>query len=142
MAKAQILSHIPPGPKIKSTQFITFSPVRKSEKPSQKANSAGAQGPKFSSSCSSCSPTEAIGSEGRAGGGGRDRNRRAAGERLAEESRRVRAQASRTGGNEERRSGLNETGLGEEQEGAERASGCPEMGGAPRRPRLLLLSAR
>jgi hypothetical protein len=48
----------------------------------------------------------------------------------------------RTGGNEERRSGLNETGLGEEQEGAERASGCPEMGGAPRRPRLLLLSAR
>ena len=47
------------------------------------------------------------------------------------------------GGGEERRPGLNETGLEErEEEGAERAAGRPEMGGAPRRPRLLLLSAR
>jgi len=78
-------------------------------------------------------------------GGGWDRNRRTAGERLAEESRR----GGRTSqGRRRRRRGaevarLNETGLDEEGEGAERAAGRPEMGGgAPRRPRLLLLSAR
>lgn len=127
-------------PYVKAKNPVFFKP--------KKQNLQVSRGPKFSSS-SSGSATEAIGSEAREGGG-RDRNRRTAGERLAEESRRGRARAKAGGGGGEEAAEvggvkLNETGLEEEEEEeAERAAGRPEMGGgAPRRrPRLLLLSPR